>query len=313
MKNFVGIFLIFTAVLLAGCDGKPPDCSSSETINTVREIIVQHYGPRSQVKVEDLASALQVRNARPSNYDKTVRKLTCEATVILPTSEVDEATRKAMLDQPLETAIVYNSQLDESNHHIVTLSGVDSNAMNRLGMLMNYVVVKRRQTETPEENISVLSSTKTATQTNKPERATSKVEQSTTDMKKFNTRPIESGQKELIVLGHPTGVTAVLFDIDPSNNLQEAGTELQSIEARTGGNACGTFFEFVVLRPNQEPLLSETISQCYDGFPEVKKGKDSITILIPEGENKTTKVVATLTGITVNGASLKLKPISAAR
>ena len=97
-------------LVISGCAKSPPKCSDEATFSLVRKIIVDQIGGSEGITEKELSENLKFEFARASAYDEKIKKLSCEA--------------KLVSGGKYELPITYESQLDDSNDHIVLVSGI---------------------------------------------------------------------------------------------------------------------------------------------------------------------------------------------
>ncbi len=103
------VAVILLATSLAGCSKKPPTCSDDDTLSLVRKIIIEQIGG-SEGLSEETQDNIKIEFPRASAYDEKIKKYSCEAQLVAGT----------MYKLP----ITYESQLDDNNQHIVSVSGI---------------------------------------------------------------------------------------------------------------------------------------------------------------------------------------------
>lgn len=97
-------------LLLAGCSSKPPGCSDSETLTKVRRILANQglavdgadQDPDLDSKLKDI---LRFEGTRATQYEKQVKKYSCEATLNVASK--------------YELPIQYESQVNDQKEHLV--------------------------------------------------------------------------------------------------------------------------------------------------------------------------------------------------
>lgn len=108
-RNHV-LVIAATALALTGCAKSPPKCSDEETLALVRQIIVEQIGGDEGLRAGEIKDGLRFEYARASAYDEKIKKLSCEA--------------KLISGERYQLPLTYESQLDDHNDHIVSVSGI---------------------------------------------------------------------------------------------------------------------------------------------------------------------------------------------
>lgn len=103
-------FPAFLAVFLVGCSKEPPKCSDNETLTLVRQIIVDQLGGREGVSDKELHENMKFEFPRANAFDESIKKYSCEAKLVAGNS--------------VEMPVVFESQLDDNNRHIVFVDGI---------------------------------------------------------------------------------------------------------------------------------------------------------------------------------------------
>lgn len=117
MKIRILFIVIILFLNLLACSSKPPQCSEADTISLIRQNIVQNLGsdhPASKMSSKDLENKLTIQNSRASNYNETIKKYSCQCTLIIPREDGTQ----------YKVDIEYESQLDDKNKHIVIIKEI---------------------------------------------------------------------------------------------------------------------------------------------------------------------------------------------
>lgn len=133
------------AALLTGCAKSPPKCSDEGTFTLIRQIIVDQIGGREGVTDEELKENMKIELPRASAFDEKIKKYTCEA--------------KLVAGGTIELPITYESQLDDSSQHIVSVDGISNGDLLQLKIAISQGIQEMRggRTETAppvEEQVS---------------------------------------------------------------------------------------------------------------------------------------------------------------
>lgn len=101
------------AAAVTGCSSEPPKCSDKATARLVKQIIVDQFKEErgTGFAEEDLAAQLELLTPSAEGYEEKIKRWTCSATLRVG------STGK----MPLR----YQSQLDDSNTHIVSIEKLD--------------------------------------------------------------------------------------------------------------------------------------------------------------------------------------------
>lgn len=102
----VGVMSVF----LAGCSKAPPKCSDEDTASLVRKIILDQFGGSEGLTEKEILENLKIELPRASAYDEKIKKYSCEA--------------KLVAGNKYQLPITYESQLDDLNQHVVSVSGI---------------------------------------------------------------------------------------------------------------------------------------------------------------------------------------------
>jgi len=106
--------------LLSACTKEPPKCSDPATVSWVRKILLEQSGlsaaEREKMAAKLVEATMALENIRPSASDDKIKKLSCEADLVL--SNGDAAVNKSTI--PLR----YDSQLGDRNAHIVKVTSL---------------------------------------------------------------------------------------------------------------------------------------------------------------------------------------------
>ena len=109
-----------TAGLLAGCSAlapQVPKCSDVETLDLARQIIIDSMSELGKITLttEQLRTVLPIGMPHATKLEENIKKYSCQATLELP---VDQSTVYRI---PIE----YTSQLDDSDQHLVYVTGIE--------------------------------------------------------------------------------------------------------------------------------------------------------------------------------------------
>lgn len=110
MTNRISVAIMLTTVLLAGCAKTPPKCSDEDTASLVRKIILDQFGGSEGLTEKEILENLKIELPRASSYDEKIKKYSCEA--------------KLVAGNKYQLPITYESQLDDQNQHVVSVSGI---------------------------------------------------------------------------------------------------------------------------------------------------------------------------------------------
>ncbi len=139
LKVAVSICAI-SCILLSGCSHEPPKCSDAETVNFVTDLMMQQMRvDLSGITEKEIKEHAYIELARASAYDETVKKYTCDAKFIAGN---------------LQLPISYESQLDDDNKHIVSLSGVSISDLSRLAWSFMSEIKRDRDASNMLSNIN---------------------------------------------------------------------------------------------------------------------------------------------------------------
>lgn len=110
MTNRISVAIMLTTALLAGCAKTPPKCSDDDTASLVRKIILDQFGGSEGLTEKEIMENLKIELPRASAYDEKIKKYSCEA--------------KLVAGNKYQLPITYESQLDDQNQHLVSVSGI---------------------------------------------------------------------------------------------------------------------------------------------------------------------------------------------
>jgi len=110
MTNRISVAIMLTTALLAGCAKTPPQCSDEDTASLVRKIILDQFGGSEGFTEKEILENLKIELPRASSYDEKIKKYSCEA--------------KLVAGDKYQVPITYESQLDDQNQHLVSVSGI---------------------------------------------------------------------------------------------------------------------------------------------------------------------------------------------
>jgi len=125
----VGVMSIF----LTGCSKTPPKCSDEDTTSLVREIILDHFGGSDGLTEKEILENLKIELPRASAYDEKIKKYSCEA--------------KLVAGNKYQLPIAYESQLDDQNQHVVSVSGITLGDKFNLKSAFTDAIEKSRSTQ----------------------------------------------------------------------------------------------------------------------------------------------------------------------
>lgn len=104
------VMTIAMATSLGGCGNEPPKCSDDDTISLVRQIILGQIDDVEDLTDKEIKEILKIEFPRASAFDEKIKKYSCEA--------------KLISGDTYQLSIVYESQLDDKNQHIVSVDGI---------------------------------------------------------------------------------------------------------------------------------------------------------------------------------------------
>lgn len=143
----------FLSALLAGCAKEPPKCSDNETFTLFRKIIVEQLGNREGVTDKELHENMKIELPRASAFDEKIKKYSCEA--------------KLIAGGAIELPVTYESQLDDKNQHIVSVSGISKRDLMAIKYAIVEGVIKNRAAK---EGTASTQEAKPKVQTTEPDR-----------------------------------------------------------------------------------------------------------------------------------------------
>lgn len=117
----------FIGIVLSGCSQEPPKCADEKTQNYVKEIIWEQARIESSPE-QYMNDIFTIQFPRASEYDEKIKKYTCSA--------------KLMFSE-YELPIVYESQLDDNNEHIVSVNGIAGTDMYIIREKVKLEIAKR--------------------------------------------------------------------------------------------------------------------------------------------------------------------------
>lgn len=112
------IITAISAATLVACSKSPPKCSDPETLELLREIIVENLGddhPAASLSAARLNDKLLIQYAKAERFDEKIQKLNCSATIAVP-MKIEDLTYQVRIE--------YESQLDDRDEHIVLLKNL---------------------------------------------------------------------------------------------------------------------------------------------------------------------------------------------
>lgn len=125
----VGVMSMF----LAGCSKTPPKCSDEDTVSLVRKIILDQFGGSEGVTEKEILENLKIELPRASSYDEKIKKYSCEA--------------KLVAGNKYQVPITYESQLDDQNQHVVSVSGIALGDKYNLQSAFTEAIKKSRSSQ----------------------------------------------------------------------------------------------------------------------------------------------------------------------
>lgn len=96
--------------LLAACSKEPPKCADERTAALVRGIILDQIGGSNGFTEKEIKENLRLDFPRATSFDEKIRKYICEARLVA--------------GDAYQLPIGYESQLDDSNEHIVSVERI---------------------------------------------------------------------------------------------------------------------------------------------------------------------------------------------
>jgi hypothetical protein len=149
MNNFNIFGMLLFSIFVFSCSSKPPNCSDQSTIATVKQLILQNVlsnsltslykhgdntGDQEFIKKSIDNNFLAVSYSRPSGYDDSIKKYSCEATLVI-------------LDK-MQMPINYSSQFDDKKEHIVSVGN-----MSEQDLVMMYLGIQSKLNENVPSNV----------------------------------------------------------------------------------------------------------------------------------------------------------------
>lgn len=125
----VGVMSMF----LAGCSKTPPKCSDEDTASLVRKIILDQFGGSEGLTEKEILENLKIELPRASAYDEKIKKYSCEA--------------KLVAGNKYQLPITYESQLDDQNQLVVSVSGISLGDKFNLKSAFTEAVEKSRSAQ----------------------------------------------------------------------------------------------------------------------------------------------------------------------
>lgn len=104
------IVAIGIAIILGGCGKEPPKCSDETTASLVRKIVLDQIGGSEGLTEKEIKDNLRIEFPRASAFDEKIKKYSCEARLVA--------------GDAYQLPIVYESQLDDKDQHIVAVGGI---------------------------------------------------------------------------------------------------------------------------------------------------------------------------------------------
>ena len=123
--------------LLSACTKAPPKCSDPATTGLVKQILLDKLGvnaaDRDKIGVQLLDSILSLENTRPSAFDEKIRKVSCEATLVVNSKDETGNTYRLPLN--------FESQLDDQDNHVVAVTGLLKGDLQQIDMFVGSAIV----------------------------------------------------------------------------------------------------------------------------------------------------------------------------
>jgi len=125
----VGVMSMF----LVGCSKTPPKCSDEDTASLVRKIILDQFGGSEGLTEKEILENLKIELPRASSFDEKIKKYSCEA--------------KLVAGNKYQLPITYESQLDDQNQHVVSVSGISPTDQYLLKQAFTDAIEKSRSAQ----------------------------------------------------------------------------------------------------------------------------------------------------------------------
>lgn len=160
MKNCIYLTVILTVCLVA-CSKEPPKCSDPNSLEILKQIIVEHTqsnqnSPLNKFSEKQLKDNIAFEGIRANGYDKEIKKYTCEADLIIPAVVIPGDFDKVQLkykelgpdwfqitfgsnfleskQSKFSMNIQYESQLNDKNEHIVIFHNISVNDISQISL-----------------------------------------------------------------------------------------------------------------------------------------------------------------------------------
>lgn len=104
------LVIVATSILLVACSKEPPKCSDESTFSILRSILLDQIGGTKGLTDTEIKEFITFAFPRATGFEEKIKKYSCNA--------------KMSVGGRYELPIVYESQLDDKNEHIVSMGGI---------------------------------------------------------------------------------------------------------------------------------------------------------------------------------------------
>lgn len=116
---------------IGGCaSNEPPSCSDERTLSLVRDLVMDQIGGREGLTDVEVSSNMVFELVRPSAIDEKIKKLSCEARLVV--------------GQYYQVPVQYDSQLDDRGQHVVKIYGIHNGDLRGIHAGMFQAITKSR-------------------------------------------------------------------------------------------------------------------------------------------------------------------------
>ena len=130
------IIAISLLALLSACAKEPPKCSDDKTESLILSIISEQIGKIDDLPEKEMKLKIKLEYPRATTFDQNIKKFTCEAKLIVANN--------------YKLPIIYESQLDDNNQHLVSLNGISEIDLYNIKAALSNTVANSTENTTPQ-------------------------------------------------------------------------------------------------------------------------------------------------------------------
>jgi hypothetical protein len=213
-KISIRVIAIIIFSLLVGCAKETPKCSDEDTLLSLKKLIIEQANAdtlfgikmtikniiRNQANDQEIQDNVKFDRIKAVSFDEKIKKYSCEANLIAGNT--------------YQLPITYESQLDDTDQHIITLTRTEFPAVD-ISMVANGIIKAVQQNRNQSKSKAPSTSSEQTATAEHPKEVASPI----------NTDPSQTDQSDNIVMGRCHMNSCSWWNVEKTETVQSQNQE----------------------------------------------------------------------------------------